>query len=197
MSVKYSLKYFLLIAIPSVVGITIFAKELLKIFSTTEIAINSYFVTPLVGTSIIFFGIYSIFAQIFAIKKNTKIVGIIWFLGAALNLGLNFVLIPIWGILGAAITTLLAYSFTLITGWIFAYKLFPFPIDWLSIIKSLFAAGIMALAIVFIHTSKTSILILAIIFGGVVYLSVLLISKSFDSKELLLFRNLLKFKKND
>ena len=50
---KYSLKYFLMFAVPMAFGLSILSKQLLTIFSTPEIAENGYFITPFVVLSIL------------------------------------------------------------------------------------------------------------------------------------------------
>ena len=46
---KYSMKYFLLIAIPSAFGLSILSKPILLILTTPEIALNGYLITPFVA----------------------------------------------------------------------------------------------------------------------------------------------------
>ena len=70
---KYSLKYFLLIAIPTVFGLSILSKPILIIISTSAIALNGYLVTPFVALSALLFGIYGIASEIIVLKKKTKI----------------------------------------------------------------------------------------------------------------------------
>ena len=54
---KYSLKYFLLIAIPAVFGLSILSKPLLTVLSTPEIAQNGYLITPIVAIGALIFGV--------------------------------------------------------------------------------------------------------------------------------------------
>jgi len=70
---KYSLKYFLMVGIPSVFGLSILSKQLLTIFSTSEIAQHSYYIVPFVALSTLLFGIYAVIAQIITLKKKTKL----------------------------------------------------------------------------------------------------------------------------
>jgi O-antigen/teichoic acid export membrane protein len=43
-------------------------------------------------------------------EKRTGIIGTIWILAAALNIGLNLALVSYFGIIAAALTTLLGYG---------------------------------------------------------------------------------------
>ena len=181
---KYSLKYFLMIAIPSAFGLSILSRELLTIFSTKDIASNAYFITPFVALSILLYGVYAIFVQILILFKKTKIFGTIWVGAALLNIGLNFVLIPKFGILGAAITTLLAYSLAFLLTWYYSSKYFQFEIDWQFITKSIFASVLMVSAIIWFNPIGLFETIIAIITGALLYGVFILLFKGFNKKEI-------------
>ena len=189
---KYSLKYFLMIAIPSVFGISILSKQLLTIFSTSEIALNAFFVTPFVALSIILYGIYNIFVQIIILKKKTKIAGAIWIGAAFLNLGLNFIFIPKFGILGAALTTLLAYTLAFALAWHYSFREFQFEIDWKFILKSVFASILMTLFIIWFSPIGLLKTIIAIISGALLYGILILLFKGFNKKEIEFLKGFLK-----
>ena len=187
---KYSLKYFLMIGIPSVFGLSILSKQLLTIFSTSEIARQSYHIVPFVALSILLFGIYAVTAQIISLKKKTKITGVIWMAAAFLNLGLNFVFIPKFGILGAAITTLLAYSLAFILTWYYSFREFQFDIDWKFISKSVFASILMTMLIVWFAPMGLLKTIIAIILGALVYGILILLFKGFNKNEIKFFKGI-------
>jgi len=69
---KYSLKYFLLIAIPAAFGLSLLSKPILMILTTPEIALNGYMITPFVALSAILYGIYGIISNIIVLEKKTK-----------------------------------------------------------------------------------------------------------------------------
>ena len=54
--IKYSIKYFLLIAIPAAFGLSILSKTILMVLTTPDIALNGYLVTPFVALSAVLFG---------------------------------------------------------------------------------------------------------------------------------------------
>jgi len=112
--IQYSLKYYLLLAIPSVIGLSFLSKPILEILSTNEIAQEGYLITPFVALSALIFGIYAIVMNAMILEKKTKIIGIIWILAAIVNFGLNLIFIPLFGILGAAFTTLLSFMIALV-----------------------------------------------------------------------------------
>jgi len=110
---QYSLKYFLILAIPSSIGLSVLSKPILSILSTPEIASNGYLITPFTAMSAIFYGIYTILVQILFLEKKTIITAKVWIGAALINFGLNLFAIPFLGIVGAAITTFCAFIFPL------------------------------------------------------------------------------------
>ena len=86
-----------------------------------KINYNSYFligkefwsggsIIPLITISYLFYGIFILQMPSIYIKNKQNWVPIIWGLGALLNFAGNYILIPIFGFYGAAISTLISYS---------------------------------------------------------------------------------------
>jgi O-antigen/teichoic acid export membrane protein len=186
---KYSVKYFLLITIPAVFGLSVLSKQLLSIFSTKEIADNAYFVTPFIALSILLYGLSNFFGNNLVLAKKTKIIGAIWAGVAVLNFLLNLMLIPMFGILAAAITTFLAYlvSFLLIRH--FALKEFRFEIDWQFIIKSVVASIFMVLFVFWFNPIGFLKTMQAIAISVVIYGVLILLFKGINKKEIYFFIN--------
>ena len=106
--INYSLKYFLLIAIPLFFILSLLSKPILIIITTPEIALNGYLVTPFIALSALLFGTYGIIMNLVILEKKTKIIGGIWTIAAIISL-LNILFVPIFGILAAAAVTLLSF----------------------------------------------------------------------------------------
>jgi len=187
---RYSLKYLLAVAIPFVFGAAILADPVLRVFSTAEIATEGYFVVSLVALSTLFYAGYVPLSYILVLVKKTKITGAIWISCALVNLGLNILVIPHWGILGAAITTLIAYALALGLTTYYSFKEFRFPIDWRFIVKSVVASVVMSAAIWAIAPQGTSATILTILAGTAIYAAVLLLLRAFTREEFKFFRGL-------
>ena len=187
---SYSLKYFLLLAIPSAFGLSLLSKPLLTILSTPEIASQGYLITPFVAVSSLLFGAYGVTAQILALEKKTKIAGAIWVMAAILNLGLNLIFVPYMGILGAAITTLIAFTFAFILTTYYSFKYLTFDIEFRFILKSIVASIIMSLVIV--KWNPAGILNVLIVIGvcAIVYATILLLLGGIKKEEIAFFRDL-------
>lgn len=189
---KYSMKYFLLIAIPSVFGLSLLSKPILMILTTPEIALNGYLVTPFAALSALLFGIYAIIGNIIILKKKTKITGIIWIIVAFLNIILNIILVPYFGILGAAIVTLITYILAFAMTLIYSLKYFKFDFDYVFIIKSISASFLMSLIIIFMRPEGILNVFIVVIICSVAYFALLLSFKGIKKEEFNFFRNLLR-----
>ena len=187
---RYSLKYFLLLAIPSVFGLSLLSKPILTILSTPEIASQGYLITPFVAASALLFGVYAVVNQVFVLAKKTRILGTIWIIAAILNLGLNIIVVPYIGILGAAITTLIAFALALVLAIFYSLKYFKFDFDLGFILKSIFASIVMSLAI--IGWNPVGALNILIVIGvcAVVYAVVLLLFGGVKKEEIIHFKEL-------
>jgi O-antigen/teichoic acid export membrane protein len=140
--------------------------------------------------SALLFGAYAVIAQILALEKKTKIAGAIWIIAATLNFGLNLIFVPYIGILGAAITTLIAFALAVILTTYYSFKCFTFAVDLRFISKSIFASIIMSLVIV--KWNPAGILNVLIVIGvcAVVYGTILLLLGGIKKEEIAFFRGL-------
>jgi O-antigen/teichoic acid export membrane protein len=186
----FSLKYYLAIAIPSIIGLSLLSKPLLILLSTHQIALNGYFVTPFIAASGLLLGLYLIFSQILTLVKNTMITGKIWILAAILSFLLNFVLVPWIGLLGAAITTLIAYVIAFVFTFYYSLKYLTFDLNLIFIIKCFSASFLMGIVIIYLTDYfDQNILNIAflIMVSGLVYTISLFILGGFKKDELTFF----------
>jgi len=91
--------------------LSIFSKEIITLFSNSKDFIPSYEVVPLILLSYVFFGMSLISSLGFYLVGKTSYVAIVTIVSALLNIGLNFILIPEYGIMAAAFNTLIAFIF--------------------------------------------------------------------------------------
>jgi len=191
---NYSLKYFLMLSIPSAVGLSLLSKPILKVFTTSQF-LSGAILIPIISISAIFYGIYMITMYVFGMIKKPKIIGMLLCISAFINIIINLFIIPIIGIIGASISTLISFLFLSILMYWLAIFHVNFFIDCWFIIKSLFSALIIAFLIIIIDPISVLDIVITIIISIFVYFSVLLILKSFKENELVLFRDIFKIKK--
>ena len=192
---SYSMKYFLVLAIPSAVGLSLLSKPLLTILSTPEIADQGYLITPFLALSGLLFGLYTIIMQIMILEKKTGITGIIWIVAATLNLGLNIIFIPRIGILGAAATTLVAFALAFVVSMYYSSKYIAFDINASFILKCLVATTIMSVVIIIGGAQMSGGLLGLILLVGIsalIYGAGLFVLQGFKKEEIRFFRGLLR-----
>jgi len=189
----YSLKYFLIFAIPAFVGISLLSKSILTILSTPDIAAKAFLITPLIASSCLLFGVYSILAKHFMLEKNTMFTCKVWMGAAVLNFGLNLIFIPYFGIIGAAFTTLFAFGFAL-----YLVKHYsPQMIDSQNVIgfvmKSILSTLFMSIIIIVLEPRSIIQIISTVIICAAVYFIILFVLKAFTKEEIKYFRSFFRF----
>jgi len=189
---RHTLKYMLLILIPAVFGLSVLSKQILLVFATEDIASQGFLIIPFIATGFLFYGAYGVFAQIFGLFKKTKIIAVLWIGAALCNIILNLLFIPFFGIIGAAIATLLTYFLVCFLAWRISFRYLSFPIDWKILTKSLLASAIMGILLFFLPAQGLIQLIAAVLFGALVYFTCMLFFKAFQQKELDFLKSLLR-----
>ncbi|MGZ8932979.1 MAG: oligosaccharide flippase family protein [Halobacteriota archaeon] len=171
---SYSLKYYSGIVLPCVFAMSVLSKPLLLVLTTKEIAENGYLVTPLVAAGAALTGVTSLILLILMLEKKTTVIGTISILSALFNFGLNLVLIPYLGLIGAALTTFLAFLLAFVLTAHYSLKLFTFDVNYGFIVKSVFGSCIIALFLFLWNPSGLLSMILSIALAAVIYLAILL-----------------------
>ena len=187
----YSMKYYLLITVPAVVGMSLLSKSLLYILTTEVIADSGFIITPLVALGTIFMGIYGIVNNIIILEKKTKILGYIWISVAVLNLFLNIISVPYLGIYGAGLATLICYFFAFSVTLIYSNKYAKLPFDYNSIFKIIFASLIMGVFVKFVNPSGVINIFIVILIAVLIYFVVLFILKGINKKEIDLIKSMI------
>mgnify|MGYP001468335424 CR=1 FL=1 len=188
---SYGLKYFLALSIPYTVATFAISDNVLLALTTAEIADRGSPIIPVVALAHLFLGIYNLLTYILLLTKKTKKIAILWTLSLPLNLGLNILIVPSFGIFGAALTTLIAYFIAMCGVIYFALKELQFNSNWDFIIKSILASTLMFVVIWNINPVGNFQLILTII-GCVFIYGISLISlRGFSTEEYGFFKALL------
>jgi O-antigen/teichoic acid export membrane protein len=173
------LKYFLLLALPIIFGIISIKKDIITILASTKY-IQSHEIIPYIITGSMIYGTNCIFAAGIYIYKKTFMLTFSVCFACFLNIVLNIFLIPNYGILGAAISTLIAYLILITINLVFSFRSLKFKIEYHSLLSYTFFASIMFLIINNIAVSSQWINLFLKIGSGVLIYSFLIIT--FDSE---------------
>ncbi|MCF8296628.1 MAG: oligosaccharide flippase family protein [Saprospiraceae bacterium] len=111
------------LTVPLALMISIFGKQLLSIFTTPDY-VPGAIVIPFIAFSLVLQRCVEITGFGLVLKEKSKIVSYIMVFAAAVNIILNFWLIPKYGYLGAAITTLISYIIYFTLAYYFSQKHF-------------------------------------------------------------------------
>jgi O-antigen/teichoic acid export membrane protein len=188
---EYSFKYFILLTIPAVFGLTLLSKSLLYIIATPDIAITGYLITPFTAISSLLFGAGSIIAQILILKMKTRTNAIIGITAAILNLILNLLLISYIGLLGAALATLIAYIITFGLKLFYSFKFIKFNLNIKLVIKCIISSIFMSTFIILINPTTIINIIITIGISTIIYTMSILILKGITKEEFKYFKQLL------
>lgn len=192
---SYSWKYLLTLSIPSAFGLSILARPLLVNMTTVKYTSDGVYIIPIVVTGIVFFGMEQIFAVSLLIFKRRKIFVIAFVSGALTNFLLNIVLVPRYGIIAAAVTTLIAYIILAIIIGYSSRHYFPFNLNFRFISKCILAATVMTICIWILNPKNILGIVLSIIIGSIIYFCLLLLQRGFTRQELRTIFELFKLKK--
>jgi O-antigen/teichoic acid export membrane protein len=86
-------------------------------------------IIPVIALSIVFYGVYTIFTVGTGVQRKTWYIALIMTLAALVNVVANFVLIPLYGSMGAALATLIAYIFLTLIMYIINQRIYPLPFE--------------------------------------------------------------------
>ena len=187
---EYSTKLFLTFAIPGAIGLWLLSQPLLSTFTTPEYAVGGALVL-LVALGAILLGIYSINVHIILLAHQNKWLPPMIGLTAAVNIGLNIVLIPEIGIIGAAISTIISFFVLAVIVAVWARRTIKYGVDLKFIFKVTVATSLMAIFLFFMHVSSIWSIAIAVIVGVLIYLISLILLNTFTRQDLRLIREAL------
>lgn len=195
--INYTIKGYLLLAIPFVVGCVIFSKPLLFAYTNEDISNNSYLIMPIIAIASIFYGLNIILSNVLFVRMKTVLMFRTNALVVVINLALNLVFLYYFkNIMVAAITTLVSYTVA------FLYVLPKVKREWTinfeikAIIKSIIASLIMGLVLIWyiliFNESMNNIgtILFGILLGLILYGVLVFVLKVFSKSELRLLKSI-------
>jgi O-antigen/teichoic acid export membrane protein len=189
---NYSLRYFLLFALPIAVGISLLSTAAVRSLATKEFVDDVFIITSLVSLANIAYGLYIISARTLLLVKKTKLMASLLFSFAVSNIFLNLLLIPLIGIVGAALSTLVCYFSLLTITLIFSRKSgIRLSIEKIYVLKLIFAALLMGLVVYCMTPRGWFPIAFTALTGAAVYFILLFVFKAFRTNELSFFKSFL------
>ena len=121
--------YYTVITMFVTLVIAVFAKEAICIF-TTKGYYEASRVIPVVALSYFFHALYKISTRILVYVKQTAKLSLCTMISAIINIVLNILWIPRYGIMGAAWATLFSFAFLFLVSYLFARKYYQVPFEY-------------------------------------------------------------------
>src|SRR5690606_27791682 len=104
----YSTKLFLIIAVPAAGGLFVLSQSIIRLFSTSDFLAGGTIVL-IVSLSSLCLGYYQLNLYSCLLRKENHLLLVLTVIAAIVNVGINILLLPSIGIIGAALSTLAAY----------------------------------------------------------------------------------------
>jgi O-antigen/teichoic acid export membrane protein len=145
------LTYFTIVSCLILVILSLFIDDIIKIQILHRTLIGAKYwsgvvIVPIVLFGYVFNGIYFILSAGMFIKEKSLYIPIITGGGAIINVGVNLLLIPIWGIVGAALATLAAYFAMAVGVYFVTQKFYKIQYENYKVLMTMFfvlAAGVL------------------------------------------------------
>jgi O-antigen/teichoic acid export membrane protein len=128
----------------SIIGISMFSYELVKVMAKSREFWEAVAIIPILSISIFFINMKDITIYGLHFEKKTRIIGLIVVFSTILGLAFNLLLIPVLGITGAALATLMSQIFYWYACHYFAQKSFYIPYETGKIATMLIAGTILS-----------------------------------------------------
>ena len=156
------LTYFILFSAIVVLLVSLYIDDLVKFRVFGRFVINPAYwsglgIVPIILVGYLFNGIYVNFMAGIYIEKKTSHLPYITGIGAIINVAVNFLMIPKYGMFGAAWATLFAYAGMAIAIYIVSHRFYPVRYEMNRLLKIGIALSFALIAFTFRHTLFPSV----------------------------------------
>jgi len=183
---RRAIKYVMMVSIPSAFGLSVLGAPLLWILTTPEFAEGTLVIPP-VAAGMVLFCFYQLMVGILHITDHTNITVRLLSTAALVNIGLNLMLIPRVGILGAAWATLIAYGILALMTIAVTRRYFRFELDLQFLGKSVAASLVMAACLYVMSPASIAEILVSIAVGTVIYFATLILFRGLSIAEVRFF----------
>ena len=175
-------KYYWLVMFSIMIAYFTILREVFQFFIGIEY-IGGYDVISIVLLGIILWGMTNLLGATVVMKEKTNKMFLFTFISVSLNIGLNFVLIPKYGMYGAAVATLVSFALQFIMIFIYTQKLVFINYDYKFIFKSVSISVLFFIFIIFLSYLKINIFIRLGLKVGLFLVFILVSNKFLDLKK--------------
>ena len=168
------IRWYLLGCLPVLVLIVLFGKDLLAVLVASDFQ-EGAIVVPFVAIGVAAWGLSQYATRILILLERSVLLMALVLVGALVNVALNVALIPRYGLLGAGISTTIAYMFLLFLSFLVAMRQSQIVLPWITALRTLVASAVLAVSIQFLRTKGIQLYLVipvssAIYFGSLLAL---------------------------
>jgi O-antigen/teichoic acid export membrane protein len=125
---QFIFRWFSIVLLFATFGLSIFGIAVLDLFFPPAYH-STASIIPVIATSIMFNGVYVVVSLGISIQRKIWYCAILITFSGLINFGLNLVLIPLFGAMGAAISTLIAYFALAVITYFVNQRIYPIPFE--------------------------------------------------------------------
>jgi O-antigen/teichoic acid export membrane protein len=125
---KLIFRWFSFVLFFATLGLSIFGKNVLDLLFPASYHSQAPII-PIIALSTAFSGIFNVVSLGTSLQRKTWLVSLYFIFSALINVGLNIVLIPVYGTMGAALATLVAYVALALIAYFVNQRIFPVPFE--------------------------------------------------------------------
>ena len=185
-----SAKYCLMLLIPALIGFFMLKEEIVTLISGPKYLSDLYVLPFLILYPL--FQYFSVFYhKVALLKEKTKYLAGTYIFSGIFNIVLNLILVPRFGIVGAAVATIITYAVLFGLLFIEGRSFITWNYSFLQLHKIVLAGAVMGFVLYFFHPVDVVSKVLTMGLGAIVYFVSLFLLKSFVKKEIKLLKSIL------
>ncbi len=171
-TISRAMEYLLILTIPAAFGLFAVGPDLITLLASEKYTAFAYLLPPLI-LGLFTYGVHNaILGSIPLLFKKTGLVSLLTCAAGVLNLLLNFLFIPFWGLWGAALAIVFPYLFMCVGIYWMTRSHIRIAIDWIIILKAVLFSFLMLVGIGAMGNPPWPLLFVIIakcLAGGLVY----------------------------
>lgn len=157
------IRLYTILAVPSLVGLSVLSPAILEILASENAANQAGSIVPILGFGLLLQSYDDLLTHIITAAEKTVILGVATGGAAVVNVILNFVLIPRYGLFGASLATFITEVLILSITFYYIQDLVRIQLPRVLIIKIIFSSILMGGAISLISTEFSPIVAVVLI----------------------------------
>ena len=169
-------------------ALSLFSKEIVELFALNSSYYSAYQVVPYIILAYILYGISTISSLGMFLSGKNFYMAFITMLCAGINIGLNFWLIPQFGIIAAAINTVIAFFIQDILSIVASNKYYRINYEYLKLTKLFVTGSILFIACSFLLSDSLSVNISIKLVASFIFPFICLAIGCFEKRELIVMK---------